>query len=59
MEWLLSALRSWPVGHELLEELRRLPEWDQAFRWGWVMSSGELTGSGWRHAGGLPGGILP
>jgi hypothetical protein len=58
MQWLLAALRSWPVGHDLLEELRAMPEWQQARVWGWVMESGELSGSGWRHAGPLPDGIL-
>jgi hypothetical protein len=59
MEWLLSALRTWPVGAEVLDTLRATPEWAQARVWGWIMESGELTGSGWRHAGSLPGGILP
>jgi hypothetical protein len=26
-------------------KLRRLPEWEQARTWGWVMVSGELTGA--------------
>jgi hypothetical protein len=39
---LLETLRDWPdidTG-----ELRERPEWDQAFSWGWVMSSGEFCG---------------
>jgi hypothetical protein len=35
-----------------------MPEWQQARVWGWVMESDELSGSGWRHAGLLPDGIL-
>ncbi len=38
---------------------RRTPEWIQARTWGWVMKSGELTGTGSRHAGEIPTGILP
>jgi hypothetical protein len=36
-----------------------MPEWSEARAWGWVMESGELTGTGARHAGGLSKGILP
>ncbi|MEX2652969.1 MAG: hypothetical protein WD473_11075 [Acidimicrobiia bacterium] len=35
------------------------PEWAQAREWGWIMESGELTGTGNRHAGEIPTGILP
>ncbi|MET0565161.1 MAG: hypothetical protein ABW021_01785 [Acidimicrobiia bacterium] len=49
MATLLVALRSWP--HVDLEALRAMPEWRQAQDWGWILESGELTGSGARHAG--------
>jgi hypothetical protein len=39
--------------------LRRTFEWIQAVTWGWVIQSGELTGTGIRHAGEIPTGILP
>lgn len=58
MARLLSALRSWPVGPELLEELQAMPEWDQARAWGWIMRTGALTGTGARHAGPIPKGIV-
>jgi hypothetical protein len=51
MSWLLDALRSYPVSREVLKELRATPEWDQARAWGWCMATGELTGTGLRHAG--------
>ncbi len=41
-----------------LEELRRWPEWAEATAWGWVMESGELTGTGLAHAGELPRGMV-
>lgn len=53
---LLEGLRAWPEVD--LEQLRQRPEWVQAIAWGWVMPSGELTGTGLRHAGGLSGGIV-
>ena len=34
------------------------PEWERARTWGWVMESGELTGTGWAHIRELPRGIL-
>lgn len=40
------------------EDLRRRPEWAQARAWGWVMESGELTGTGLGHVRDLPGGIV-
>lgn len=51
---LLETLAHWPDVN--VDELRLRPEWDQAR--GWVMESGELTGTGLAHAGGLPGGIV-
>lgn len=58
MRWLLDALRGSPRD-EILEKVRATPEWEQAVKWGWVIPrTGELTGSGWRHAGDLPDGIL-
>jgi len=59
MHWLLDALRSWPVCPGVLAQIKGSPEWEQARSWGWVMESGELTGSGSRHAGGdSPRGIV-
>jgi hypothetical protein len=58
MSWLLDALRAWPVGPEVLAELRQMPEWSQARSWGWIMASGELTGTGSRLAGDTPRGIV-
>jgi hypothetical protein len=46
MAWLLAALRSWPAGPELLEDLRATQEWGQARARGRIMQSGELTGTG-------------
>jgi hypothetical protein len=60
MGLLLDLLRVWPLPDEQIGRLRQLPEWSQARRWGWIMESGELTGSGWAHANGdRPKGILP
>jgi hypothetical protein len=41
----------------VLEQLRAMPEFAQAVEWGWLMQTGELTGTGARHAGGLTKGI--
>jgi hypothetical protein len=38
---------------------RDTEEWRLAREWGWVMETGDLTGTGRRHAGPLPRGILP
>jgi hypothetical protein len=57
MRYLLDALRCWPVGPEVLDRIKATAEWDQARAWGWVMESGELTGTGLRHAGQPPKGI--
>ena len=57
MATLLVALRSWPDVN--LEALRAMPEWKLAREWGWIMESGELTGSGHQHAGGeQPAGVI-
>lgn len=56
MRQLLEALAEWPDVDT--EDLRRRPEWAQARAWGWVMESGELTGTGLAHAGELPRGIV-
>jgi hypothetical protein len=56
MRTLLDTLRSWPDVD--VDPLRQTPEWEQARAWGWVMESGELTGSGLAHVGGLPGGLV-
>lgn len=54
---LLEALRSWPDVE--VESLRERPEWAEARAWGWIMESGELTGTGLAHAGDVPGGLIP
>jgi hypothetical protein len=36
MSYLLEALRSWPVCPEVLDQLKAMPEWDQALEWGWA-----------------------
>jgi hypothetical protein len=59
MAYLLYTLRSWPISPELLDQIQAMPEWDEALAWGWVMESGDLTGTGHRHAGDQPRGILP
>jgi hypothetical protein len=59
MTQLLAALKTWPIPAADLERLRETAEWTEARAWGWIMESGELTGSGWRHADELPDGILP
>ena len=59
MGFLLAALRGYLVSTAVQEQLRAMPEWQQAREWGWIMRSGELTGTGHRHAGEQPRGILP
>lgn len=56
MRQLLEELRRWPDVD--LESLRAHPEWALARAWGWVMESGELTGSGFAASGQLPGGLV-
>ena len=56
MRELLEALSAWPDVN--VDGLRERPEWEQARAWGWVMESGELTGSGLRHVSPNPGGIV-
>jgi hypothetical protein len=56
MRELLEALDDWPDVDT--EPLRDRPEWDQARSWGWVMESGELTGTGWGHVHELPCGLV-
>ena len=56
MRRLLVALAVWPEVDT--KDLRHQPEWEQAREWGWVMESGELTGSGLAHVGQLPGGLV-
>ena len=36
-----------------------MPEWNDARAWGWVTESDEMTGTGYRHGGEQPRGILP
>ncbi len=56
MAALLDALKSWP--NVDVEPLKQTKEWEQARAWGWVMESGELTGTGWAHVQELPRGIV-
>jgi hypothetical protein len=56
MRSLLDALRSWPEVN--VDAWRETPEWADARRWGWVMESGELTGTGLGHVKELPGGLV-
>jgi hypothetical protein len=50
---LLETLADWPnIDTQLL---RGRPEWGQARTWGWIMDSGELTGTGLAHVKELPG----
>jgi hypothetical protein len=56
MRQLLEACAEWP--NVDIGPLKELPEWEQARTWGWVMESGELTGTGWSHVKELPGGIV-
>jgi hypothetical protein len=58
MQFLLDTLRGWPVSREVLDEIQAMPEWDQARAWGWIMRTGELTGTGHRHAGPISKGIV-
>jgi hypothetical protein len=53
MRYLLDVLRSWPVSAAVLAQVRAMPEWEKAGLRGWVMLSGALTGTGFRHARGL------
>lgn len=56
MATLLEKLRLWPEVD--LDRLREMPEWDEACMWGWIMESGELTGTGLAHAQELPRGMV-
>jgi hypothetical protein len=56
MAALLEVLSAWPDVDT--DDLRRRPEWAQARAWGWIMESGELTGTGLSHVHELPGGII-
>ena len=56
MRQLLEVLTAWPDVET--DDLRRRPEWEQARAWGWVMESGELTGTGLGHAKELWGGLV-
>ncbi len=58
MSYLLEACRSWPISPEVLDQIQAMPEWEEARAWGWIMRTGELTGTGARHAGGLSKGIV-
>jgi hypothetical protein len=51
MSYLLEAARSYQISPGVLEGLRAMSEWDQARAWGWIVETGELTGTGSRHAG--------
>ena len=53
---LLETLADWPDVN--IDELGGWPEWDKARAWGWVMESGELTGTGLAHVKELPGGLV-
>lgn len=59
MAELLEHLSGYPLPDEDIVRLRRTPEWLSLRAWGWVMDSGELTGTGSRHAGHSHNGILP
>ena len=56
MRQLLKQLADYP--NVDIEPLQCLREWEQARSWGWVMTSGELTGTGLGHVKELPGGIV-
>jgi hypothetical protein len=56
MRELLESLQDWPDID--IEDYRGSPEWEDARAWGWVMESGELTGTGQAHAEELPGGLV-
>lgn len=56
MRRLLEDLTAWPYVD--IEDLRRRAEWAEARAWGWVMESGELTGTGLAHRQELPRGIV-
>lgn len=53
---LLEALTAWPDAKT--DDLRSRPEWEQARAWGWIMESGELTGTGLGYVKELPGGLV-
>lgn len=40
MGYLLEALRGYQVSTEVQEQLRAMPEWEQAREWGWIMRTG-------------------
>lgn len=41
-----------------VEDCRDTEAWRALRKWGWIMESGELTGTGLAHVHDLPGGIL-
>lgn len=60
MAELLEAMLSSPVTPEVLDYWRDSEPWLTAIEWGWLMPTGQLTGSGARHADpNPPRGILP
>ena len=59
MGFLLEALCGYPVSADVQEQLRAMPEWEHPREWVWILRTGELTGTGHRHTGEQPRGILP
>ena len=58
MRWLLETLKDYPLTVDQLDRLRLIPEWADARSWGWLIESGELSGTGLRHAGQSRRGIV-
>ena len=55
VSYLLESLRGYTVSTDVQEELRAMPEWEQAREWSWIMRTEELTGTGFRHVGPISG----
>lgn len=41
MSYLLETLHGYPVSTDFQEQLRAMPEWEQAREWGWIMRTGD------------------
>jgi hypothetical protein len=55
---LFETCRAWPLGMDVLDELRTMPEWQEACLNGWLTERGELTATGRRQLGGRARGTI-
>jgi len=57
LSYVFEACRTWPLSPDVLDQLRGMPEWGRG-KPGLDHATGQLTGTGSRHAGILPKGKL-